>query len=503
MGGDIIGVIISILFVGLILLAAELIRKAGNYSNEFTRKFVHIGVAHWWLIAMLLIDNIFLALIPPIIFLFLNYYSYKKDLFKSMEREEEGKDLGTVFFPMTLIVLILLTWDGGLLGNDMKYLGAIGVLIMGYGDGFAAIIGGKCGRIKYKVFNNVSSLLGSITVLVFSFLVSIIILGIKFGLDLQIFQISFAIAVLATLIEAFTPRGFDNLTVPIISTLAAYFFFYIINGLPAFTFILYASIGFILSFIIAYVAHTRNSLSTSGCLGAILLGTFTYAAAGFFGFSMMILFFLSSSLISSFKKTKKERVAKQFDKTGQRDLLQVFANGGVGLIHAFLFLFTSNPIFLICLATSYAAANADTWATELGILNKKDPYSLRGFKRVDKGTSGAVSLLGTAASLAGSMIIGLFATIGFVLLNNVELTLSYFTLFLLVSLGGFIGALVDSVLGATVQGIYYSDDRQKETERKEHNGKPNRLIRGYAIINNDVVNFTSIAIASVILIGFM
>ena len=77
----------------------------------------------------------------PVIFVVLNYYSNRKDLIKSMEREGDS-NLGTVYFPISLIVLILLTWDGGLLGGgNLKYLGAVGSLIMGYGDGFAAIIG--------------------------------------------------------------------------------------------------------------------------------------------------------------------------------------------------------------------------------------------------------------------------------------------------------------------------------------------------------------------------
>jgi len=139
--GDIIGLIISIVFVFLVIIVSELLRKTGDFNEEFTRKFVHIGVAHWWIVAMFLINDIRYALIPPVIFVVLNYYSNRKDLIKSMEREGDS-NLGTVYFPISLIVLILLTWDGGLLGGgNLKYLGAVGNLIMGYGDGFAAIIG--------------------------------------------------------------------------------------------------------------------------------------------------------------------------------------------------------------------------------------------------------------------------------------------------------------------------------------------------------------------------
>ncbi len=501
--GNIIGVIISIIFVVLVLVASEAIRKIGSFSTEFTRKFVHIGVSHWWLIAMFLIDDIRYALIPPVIFVLLNYFSYKKDLIKSMERRTDSSDLGTVYFPISLIILILLTWDGGFLGNDLKYLGALGILIMGYGDGFAAVIGKKYGQMKYKVLGKTRTIEGSIGMFFFSFVVSTIILGIMLGFELQIIQISFIIAALATLVEAFTPNGFDNLTVPITSALAGYLLIYIIVDPSLFMFIFMASIGFILSFVIAYAAYRKNSLTISGTVGATLLGTTIYATTGIYGFALMILFFLSSSVLSSFKKKNKEEVAKNFNKTGRRDIFQVFANGGAGLIHAILFYITNSPLFLIGLATSFAAANADTWATELGILNKRNPISLRTFKPVAKGTSGAISFLGTISSFIGSMIIGLFSVIGLVFLNNTELSLGYISIFLLVTFGGFIGALIDSILGATVQGIYYSDELQKETERKDYNGKPNRLIRGFAFVNNDLVNFLSIAIASVILLGFI
>lgn len=374
---------------------------------------------------------------------------------------------------------------------------------MGYGDGFAAIIGRKYGKVKYSILGSIRTIEGSLTMFFLAFVLSTLILGITFGLGLQIIQISFILAVLAMLIEAFTPYGFDNLTVPIITTLVAYALIYCVGDHPLFTIIFMSTVGFLLSFIFAYAAYRKNSLSISGTVGAILLGTIIYVTAGLYGFAMMILFFLSSSLLSSFKKKDKEEVLKSSDKTGRRDILQVFANGGVGLIHAVLFYITSNPLFLIGLTISFAAANADTWATELGTLNKKDPISLRTFKPVSKGTSGAVSIFGTTSSLVGSMIIGLFATVGFALMPNIELSLGYIGVFLIVTFGGFIGAAIDSIFGATVQGIYYSDGLQRETERKEYNGKPNRLIRGFAFVNNDVVNFTSIAIASVILLGLL
>jgi uncharacterized protein (TIGR00297 family) len=498
--GDVTGVIISMIFVVLVLVISEVIRKMGRFSTEFTRKFVHIGVSHWWIVAMILIEDIRYAIIPPIIFVLLNYYSYKKDLIKSMERGKDSSDLGTVYFPISLIILILLTWNGGLLGGDLKHLGALGALTMGYGDGFAAIIGENYGRRKYKIFGNEKSLEGSIAMFFFSYLVTTIILGGFLGLDANTLRIGFTVAVLAALTEALTPYGFDNLTVPVLSTLVTH---YLLRGSPLFLFIYMACIGFVISFFIAYTAYRKQSLTLDGSIGATFMGTVMYATSGIFGSIMMVLFFLSSSVLSHFKKSKKKKVARQFDKTGRRDILQVFANGGVGLIHSILFYMTNNPSYLVFLGISFAAANADTWATELGILNKKDPLSLRTFKRVEKGTSGAVSLFGTLSALIGSMLIGIFAIIGFSFLNIGQLGFEYVKAFQMVTLGGFIGSLIDSVLGATVQGVYYSEELEGETEKKDYNGKPNILVRGLSFVNNDLVNFLSIGIASIILASFV
>ena len=96
------------------------------------------------------------------------------------------------------------------------------------------------------------------------------------------------------------------MSVPIITTLAAYALIYCIDDQPLFTLILMSTIGFVLSFIFAYTAYRKNSLSISGTIGATLLGTVIYATAGIYGFALMILFFLFSSLLSSFKKNYKE-----------------------------------------------------------------------------------------------------------------------------------------------------------------------------------------------------
>jgi uncharacterized membrane protein len=129
-----------------------------------------------------------------------------------------------------------------------------------------------------------------------------------------------------------------------------------------------------------------------------------------------------------------------------------------------------------------ATANADTWSTELGVLNTQPPRLITTGKRVAAGTSGGISPLGTAATAGGALAQGLV----FKLLQPT--TSAFMPLIALVS--GLTGSLFDSLLGATVQAIYYCPLCQKETERRIHNcGTRTTPLRGLAWMNNDVVNF--------------
>lgn len=496
MTNNIIGMGVSIGFVFIVIIVSEILKRTVNLGIEATRKFIHIGVSHWWIIAMIFIPDMKYAAVPPLLFIVLNYISYKRSLFGSMERKEGAGDLGTVYFPISLLLLVLLTWEGGLFREDFKYLGAIGILIMGYGDGFAGLIGKRLGKNKFQFLGNKKSIEGSLTMFVFSFMVTFIVMIWVNGFSLMNIYITLIVATLATLIEALTPLGLDNLAVPVISTLTAYYL--VVNSHKGeLIYLLFrGSLGFLFSSVIAFAAYKVKSLSISGAIGTIVLGTGVFATSGLYGATIMIIFFLSSSILSHYKKSKKKKAAEQFDKTGKRDIFQVFANGGVGLILSISYFVTQNSQFLFALAISFAVANADTWSTELGILNKKNPFSLRTFKRVIKGTSGAISFFGTTAAFLGAMFIGIIVIVLMFAIDLSIYNLSYLEIFIYIILGGFIGALIDSVLGATIQGIYYSEEEKVETEKRFYKGVPTRLIRGFSFINNDLVNFLSIGIPS-------
>ena len=215
---NIIGIIVSILFVVLIIAISSLLTKFKKLSNEGSRKFIHVGVSNWWIIAMIFFDNNIYAAIVPGLFVIVNYISYKKQVFKAMERDGSKKDLGTVYFALSLLILALITFRN----TEFSYIGALGILTMGYGDGLAAVVGVKYGKRKFRIFGNEKSLEGSLTMFIFAFIVSLIILYTFNPVNAVLF--SLIIALFSTSFEALSPYGLDNLTVPLGTSLIYYLF---------------------------------------------------------------------------------------------------------------------------------------------------------------------------------------------------------------------------------------------------------------------------------------
>ncbi len=238
--------------------------------------------------------------------------------------------------------------------------------------------------------------------------------------------------------------------------------------------------------LIAGLAYWRGSLTGSGALAAIVVGTLTFGFGGWQWGILLGVFFVSSSLLSHFKEEEKRASAEKFEKGHRRDSGQVFANGGLGSLIALLSALVpttviSAEIWFYLFLGVMATVTADTWATELGTLSKRPPRLITTGRTVEIGTSGGISPLGTAISLLGGFVIGLTAA----LITD----LGWLPTLAAGALGGLSGSLFDSFLGATVQLIFWSDVRQKETEKPvESDGTPNVPLRGWRWMNNDLVN---------------
>lgn len=254
--------------------------------------------------------------------------------------------------------------------------------------------------------------------------------------------------------------------------------------------------GILLSFIVSYLAYKKGSLNYSGFIGALILGSLLYYLGGFFFWIIMISFFISSSILTKFKGNNKKETDDLNEKNGKRDYIQVLSNGGLGLIFAFMYNIYNDPIYMVGFATAFAASNADTWASELGVLSKREPISIINFKKTERGVSGSISIFGIIASLLGAFFIAIVFTLGLVLkYNNIDIIYKYI---LIISICGFLGSIIDSYLGSLIQVKYKCGVCNKITEKKIHHGEITSLIKGIKWFNNDLVNFTSGALASLI-----
>jgi uncharacterized protein (TIGR00297 family) len=255
-------------------------------------------------------------------------------------------------------------------------------------------------------------------------------------------------------------------------------------------------LGLLSSCTVALLAYRRQSLDKSGVPGAIACGTAIVGVGGWSWGLSLVYFFVSSSLLSSFRAREKAIVAtEKFSKGSRRDLSQVLANGGLATFFALCQGFSRSPGtrrraqagFTGALAT----ATADTWATELGTLSKTPPRLITNGKAVAPGTSGGITPLGMIASTLGACSLGLFLWAGESFRKSLVLTP------ILALFSGVVGSCIDSVLGATIQAMYVCPTCKTETEQQIHHcGSRTEYKHGIAWMNNDVVNLIATAIGS-------
>ena len=229
---------------------------------------------------------------------------------------------------------------------------------------------------------------------------------------------------------------------------------------------------------LAIAARLARALSPGGAVAAVAVGT-AATIAGWPWAIILIVFFVASSALSRFKRSAREAlIGRIVEKGDERDAVQVLANGGVFAMAALAGTMTGNTIWSIGALGALAAAAADTWATEIGTLAGGMPRSVVSLRPVPPGTSGAITLAGSAAALSGAAAVAAVA-----LLTGASNAMGP------VLIGGVAGSLADSLVGATIQERRWCDACAEDTERRVHScGASTRVIGGVAGIRNDFVN---------------
>lgn len=234
------------------------------------------------------------------------------------------------------------------------------------------------------------------------------------------------------------------------------------------------AVGVLLAAIVAIAAYRTRALSPSGAAAAFAIGALVFARGGWTGAAVLFAFFIPSTLLSRIGAERKRALAAG-EQHGSRNGWQVLANGGVAAL-----CILAGPAFGTAFAGAFAAASADTLATEIGMLSRGAPRSILTLRPLRPGISGGVTLLGLVASIAGALFVASIASF------------TGYGPLLAVALGGVAGALLDSIAGATLQALRWCPACERDCETRRHAcGSPTVLRRGVSWIENDVVNFLS------------
>jgi uncharacterized protein (TIGR00297 family) len=259
-----------------------------------------------------------------------------------------------------------------------------------------------------------------------------------------------------------------------------------------------ALLGALAAFLVAFGAWRLRALTMDGAIAATLLGALIVGAGGWWAGLLLIAFFITSSILS---RIGRDRTIITSARGSRRDAVQVAANGGVAAICALGALIGPDAGWLLALTGSLAAANADTWSTEIGRRSATLPRLITTGRRVPAGTSGAISPLGTLGALLGGALLAVIAAIG-ASAGWLAIDLEGGQVVLAVGLAGLSGSLVDSLIGATVQAQRWCPACAQPTERTVHRcGTPTCHRRGVPWITNDVVNLACITSGAILAAG--
>jgi phytol kinase len=202
-------------WLGLVVAIAESCRRFAHAQPEMVRKIIHIGTGNVILIAWWLNMPAWIGIAASVLFSLVTLLSYRFTLIPDINNIGR-KSLGTFFYAVSIGVLISGFWQ------SYPHCAVMGILVMTWGDGLAALIGQRWGRHVYKLWGMQKSWEGSLAMLLASYFVSSTILWAVQGNIWQTWLVSGAIALIATGLEAFSKWGVDNLTVPLGSAIAAF-----------------------------------------------------------------------------------------------------------------------------------------------------------------------------------------------------------------------------------------------------------------------------------------
>ncbi|SER06999.1 DUF92 domain-containing protein [Neolewinella agarilytica] len=387
-------------------------------------------------------------------------------------RDETGRlAWGVVWFPLAFLMLLLFDVDTKIVAFSMAVLAIC--------DASATVAGKLLAKNTYQLTGDSKSLAGNV-----GFVISFIILYALAGPIIPALDFTgvCCIAVIVASAEAVGSRGLDNITVPISTAFLLGAF--VTEPISSSALLLLIVFGAMF----ALLPRIQKSLTGGGIVAAVLLAVVVAVGSRSVEWLLPLFVFFGSSLLIG-RIFPANTIASDAKHQQPRDATQVFANGSVyGFYAVFMWptedlLYFLHPQTEVWLLSIMAMATADTWSSEIGQHFKQPTYDLLRWQKVPPGLSGGVSIAGTLAGLAGAaFLVGCC----FWLLPHYRFEFS-----LKIILFGFLGMLLDSLLGSLLQAKYLDSATNRLSDTPSGNGE---LVRGYSWVTNDLINFLAILI---------
>ena len=396
---DLLGASLTILWVSIFLVFSELLARVGKLSKENARKLIHIGVGNV-VFFIPLFENFIIAIIIPATFIIGNYFLSPLSPISKIKLKtfEAGNSLGTIFYPISLTIVIFLFFD-----INWKIIACFMPLV--YGDGFAAVFGPKSKSGKYIIFGNTKSLLGSGIISLFS-IISVFggILVMEGDLMLAIY-VSLITGIVAPIIENLSPKGTDNLFIPIILSIL----FFVI---PDTQFLdleinrLMFSVGAIIGLLIASLGFKLHFLTLDGAIFGFILSLYMLGIGGVSIGIQLFLFFILGSIATKYIGKNEDKIQFEFEKGSEkRDGLQALAKSGLPAIMTLFVINGPFEILFYFISAIICSSLVDTLATEIGIKYGKNTYHIfRPGNQMEVGETGGISIEGTIGGAISGLI---------------------------------------------------------------------------------------------------
>lgn len=210
-------------------------------------------------------------------------------------------------------------------------------------------------------------------------------------------------------------------------------------------------ISVVLVLALLLLSRVRDLLDNSGLFAATITGLTVSLLGHWTWLIALFIFLVIGSLATKWKLEEKKLLSLEEANEGLRSWKNVLANGGaVSLMAVYNFISPGEEWIYFAAIASISVALSDTLASEIGSLDTRT-RSITTLQSVPAGTNGGMSPTGTVAALIGAIIISIIG----VIFSPEDSTISNINLLLMLTLIGWLGCQVDSLLGALLENRGY------------------------------------------------